>query len=236
MQLNIIDIIKHLMQSTDFPLLTAFVLGIIVAVNPCQLAISISALSYEYKNNKTLKDGIIYALGRSVTYIVLGWVTMCLIGGGKNVSGLQNALAKAEFFLPYIIAAIGIYLIFRAFRHHHHHGDDCHNSGRLIKRNGPLGSLLLGMTLAMAFCPESAIFYFGIMIPLSMTSSIGIAVPVVFGLASSIPVAVMAWIMSKTYDKAKNIAHRFEHFQQWMNGVTGVLFIAIAILLLFADN
>lgn len=228
----LLDIFKQLVQSTDFPLLTAFVLGMLVALNPCQLAISISALSYEYKNNKTLKDGLVYAAGRSITYIILGWVTMCLIGGGKNIGGLQELLSKAEILVPYILIAIGIYLIARAFLHHHHHGDDCHNSGRLIKRNGPLGSLLLGMTLAMAFCPESAIFYFGMMIPLSMSTHVGVFVPLVFGLASSIPVCVIAWIMSGTLDKAKAIAHRFEHFQQWLNGFTGALFIAMALLLL----
>lgn len=235
MQLNIDDILNTLLQSADLPLLAAFALGVLVALNPCQLAISISALAYEYRNGKKLLDGIIYALGRTLTYTLLGWVTMCLIGGGSNVAGLQNVLSMAEVIVPYVLMGIGIYLIYRAFRRHHHHGDDCHNSGRIIKRNGPLGSLVLGMTLAFAFCPESAIFYFGMMIPLGISSSVGAMVPLVFGLAASIPVIIIAWLMHKAVNGAAKLSHGFEHFQQWLNGITGILFILIAILL-FMEN
>ncbi len=235
MQLNIDDILNTLLQSADLPLLAAFALGILVALNPCQLAISISALAYEYRNGKKLLDGIIYALGRALTYTLLGWVTMCLIGGGSNVAGLQNVLSMAEVVVPYVLIGVGLYLIYRAFRHHHHHGDDCHNSGRIIKRNGPLGSLVLGITLAFAFCPESAIFYFGMMIPLSLSSNVGAMVPLVFGLAASVPVIIIAWLMHKAVNGVAKLSHGFERFQQWLNGITGVLFILIAILLFMED-
>ena len=220
------------MQSADLPLLTAFVLGLLVALNPCQLAISVSALAYEYRNGKRLIDGLVYALGRTITYTAMGWVTMCLIGGGANVVGLQQVLSKAEVILPYVLIALGLYMLYRAFHRHHHHGDNCHNSGRIIKRNGPLGSLVLGMTLAFAFCPESAIFYFGMMIPLSISSSVGVIVPLVFGLSASIPVVAIAWMMNKAVNGAERLSRGFEYFQQGLNGVTGLLFIAIAILLM----
>ena len=143
MQINIHELFDTLLQSADLPLLTAFVLGLLVALNPCQLAISVSALAYEYRNGKQLIDGLVYALGRTITYTAMGWVTMCLIGGGANVVGLQQVLSKAEVILPYVLIALGLYLLYRAFHRHHHHGDNCHNSGRIIKRNGPLGSLVL---------------------------------------------------------------------------------------------
>jgi cytochrome c biogenesis protein CcdA len=232
MQINIRELFDTLLQSADLPLLTAFVLGLLVALNPCQLAISVSALAYEYRNGKRLIDGLVYALGRTITYTAMGWVTMCLIGGGANVVGLQQVLSKAEAILPYVLIALGLYMLYRAFHRHHHHGDNCHNSGRIIKRNGPLGSLVLGMTLAFAFCPESAIFYFGMMIPLSISSSVGAIVPLVFGLSASIPVVAIAWMMNKAVNSAERFSRRFEYFQQGLNGITGLLFIAIAILLL----
>lgn len=235
MPFNLNELLDTLLQSADLPLLTAFVLGLLVALNPCQLAISVSALAYEYRNRKRLIDGLVYALGRTVTYTLLGWVTMCLIGGGSNIAGLQYILSRGEVILPYLLIIIGCYLIFRAFHRHHHDGENCHNSGRIIKRNGPLGSLILGMTLALAFCPESAIFYFGMMIPLSISSSVGAAVPLVFGLSASIPVVIIAWVMHKAVNGAARLSRCFEHFQQWLNGITGLLFIAIAILLLMEN-
>lgn len=220
-----------MMQSTDIPLLTAFVLGLLTALNPCQLAISVSALAYEYRSGKGFMEGVMYAFGRTITYVMLGWVLMCLIGGGKNIKGFELLLSKGETVLPYILIIIGIFMIFRAF-HHHEHEENCHNSKTLIKRNGPLGSLILGMTLALAFCPESAVFYFGLMIPLAMSSSISIFIPIVYALACAIPVVIIAFLMSKTYSQAQKISKSFDLFQQILNGITGILFIIIAILLL----
>ena len=230
--MNLEQLINTLTQSTDIPLLTAFLLGLLVAINPCQLAINISALAYILKKEKAKSASIIYALGRTSTYTLLGWILVCLIGGGKNVEGVQLLLSKAEAALPYILFAIGLFMLARAFHTHHHDGENCHHSGQIIRRNGPLGALILGMTLALAFCPESAVFFFGLMIPLSMTSQAGPLIPLIFALAASIPVLVLAWLMRIAVNKVEKVSHAFEHAQQWLNAITGLLFIAGGILLL----
>lgn len=227
----ITDYLHNITQSTDIPLLTAFVLGLLTALNPCQLAISVSALAYEYRSGKGIVAGLMYAFGRTLTYILLGWILMCLIGGGRNIKGFEQIVSQSEVILPYVLIAIGLFMLTRAF-HRHEHEDNCHNSKTIIKRNGPLGSLILGMTLALAFCPESAVFYFGLMIPLAMSSSISILIPIVFALAAAIPVAVIAYAMSKTYNQVQKISHTFDTFQMVLNGLTGILFIIIAVLLL----
>lgn len=235
MQLEFSQMLNNISQSTDLPLLAAFALGLLVALNPCQLAICVSALTYEYKRGKTFTDIIMYTLGRTTTYTLLGWITMCLIGGGKNIVPIQQMLSYAEIGVPYLLILIGIFLLIRGFHRHQHDGENCHNSGKIIKRNAPLGSFVLGMALALIFCPESAIFYFGMMIPLSISSSIGILVPLAFGISASLPTIIVAWFLKKAIDKAETISKKFEHFQQWLNIATGLLFISIAILLLMHD-
>jgi len=230
--MNLEQLINTLTQSTDIPLLTAFFLGLLVAINPCQLAINLSALSYIIKKERRKSSSITYAAGRTVTYTLLGWILMCLIGGGKNVEGVQLLLSKAEAALPYILFAIGLFMLARAFHTHHHDGENCHHSGQIIRRNGPLGALILGMTLALAFCPESAVFFFGLMLPLSMTSHAGPLIPLIFALAASIPVLVLARLMRMAVNKVEKVSHAFEHAQQWLNAITGLLFIAGGILLL----
>lgn len=235
MQLDFNQILSNISQSTDLPLLAASALGLLVALNPCQLAICVSALTYEYRQGKTFADIIMYTLGRTATYTLQGWITMCLIGGGKNIVPMQNVLSLAEKGVPFLLILIGIFLLIRGFHRHQHNGETCHNSGKIIKRNAPLGSFVLGMALALILCPESAIFYFGMMIPLSISSSIGILVPLTFGISASLPTIVVAWFMKKAMDKAETISTKFEHFQQWLNIVTGLLFISIAILLFMHD-
>ena len=102
--------------------------------------------------------GIAYVLGRMATYTVMGWILIFVIRQSNSIDAFKNLLSKAEDFLPYVLGGIGAFLIIKAFMTHHHHGDNCHNSGRLIKTNGSAGPFILGMALALAFCPESAIF------------------------------------------------------------------------------
>lgn len=241
--MDINNIIETAMQSMDFPLLTAFILGLLVALNPCQLSINISAITYILKTEHqqqaqsiwskyTMLTSLPYAMGKTVTYTGLGWILMCLIGGGSNISGFSNILSKTEVVLPYLLIAIGLYLLTRAFHHHVHHGDSCHHSGQIIRRNGSLGSLILGMTLALAFCPESAIFYFGIMLPLSVKTDVGVAMPLIFGIGASVPVVLISWIMHVAMDKAKKLSDSFERFQQILNIITGLLFLLLAYIIL----
>lgn len=233
------DILNNILsQQAELPLLAALVLGLLVAINPCQMAINLSALTYltrraKYKHPK--RTLLMYVLGKTITYTVLGWVLMCLIGGGRNIDGIASLLSKAEIVVPYFLYIIGFFLLYRAFRpHHHHQGENCHNSGEMIHRNGPLGALILGMTLAFAFCPESAVFYFGLMLPLSITSQAGVLVPLLFAITASIPVLFLAWAIKKTLTQADMLNITFEHAQQWINGIVGFLFVLMATLLLLA--
>lgn len=229
--MNLQDIISTLTQSTEIPLLTAFALGIITSINPCQLTINISALTYEFRNGKSLSEAAIYTLGRMTTYTLLGVLVICLVGGGRNIESLQKLLTNGEDIFLYAICAIGLFMLLRSF-HHHHHSDDCHNSGQLIRRNGPLGSLVLGLTLALAFCPESAALYFGVLIPMSVTSSMGITLPLFFAIGTAIPVITIAILMAKTESRIKGLSRIFENLQTWINRIIGILFIFLGIYML----
>lgn len=214
----------------------AFILGLLVALNPCQLAINLSALSY--LSNKTTgerdmrKKGWVYIIGRSVTYTLMGIVLTILLHQGLNIDSIHHLLSKGENLLPYILIIVALYLLFRTFHHHDHHGDDCHNCGTTIKRNGPLGALALGLTLAFAFCPESAIMYFGMMLPLAATSTLGWIMPIAFALSAALPVIILTWLFSKAKGNAERFQYRFSHFQQWTNGLMAAAMITVALILL----
>lgn len=222
------------MQSARFPLLIALLLGLLVSLNPCQLAINVSALTYLHKNtkqkNRGFLIGIIYTIGRSLTYIVLGWALTILIKQGNNIEIVRSLLSKSEIVLPYILLAIGIFLIIRAVTsHNHHHGDNCHNSGYLINRKGTAGPLILGSILALAFCPESAIFYFAMLIPLSASTVYGWIIPIVFAFSAAIPIIILSWLISTAMHSLKKTERIFAHVQQTANIITGIIFIIIGI-------
>ena len=229
--------IEQILSTTDIPLITAFLLGIIVAINPCQLAINTSALTYIINKDAMLKDKwanpLLYTFGRSLSYVIMAWVMICLIGGGQNIKAVQSLLEKGEEVLPYILIVMAVFFLYRGIHiHRHEHGDDCHNCGKIIKRNGPFGALSLGMALALAFCPESAVFYFGVLIPLSAATSAGLFLPVAFAAGAALPVLCIALVMQKAREGARNVSRSFSHFQRFLNIATAVIFLAIAVIMI----
>lgn len=217
-------------------IISAFIIGLLVALNPCQLAINLSALTY--LNNRSdgqhplMTKGLLYVFGRSITYAVLGIVLAMLIEQGMNIEGVQSLMSKGEALLPYLLFVIGAYLLYRLFHHHEHHGDDCHSCGKTIKKSGPYGALALGLMLAMAFCPETAIMYFGMLLPLSVANSFGWLAPIMFALGAALPVLVMTYLLAKASEQAHRFESSFKNFQRWANGIFGVAFIAAGIIML----
>lgn len=230
-------VIHELTQSAELPLLAALLLGILVALNPCQLAINVSALTYMSRRtedkNRLLLKGIVYAAGRVFTYTLLGWMLVYAANRGLDISFVRSLLSHGEDILPYILILIGLFLLLRVFYHRHKHDGACHHSGQTIRRSGPFGEFFLGMVLALAFCPESAIFYFGMMIPLSVSSPAGYVIPFVFAVAAAIPVVFISWAVSSAVNGARRFEHRVERFQLYLNFITGIIFIIIGVGFLF---
>ena len=52
------------------------------------------------------------------------------------------------------------------------------------KKWGYFDALLLGLLFALAFCPYSGVLYFGMLIPLTVSSSSGLYLPVIFAVAT----------------------------------------------------
>ncbi len=214
----------------------AFIQGLLVALNPCQIAINISALTYlsgRSNNTRELKHkALLYTTGRITTYTLLGVALMAIWEKSTATESIRNILSRGENLLPYILTAIGAFMLYRVFRHHEHHDDKCHNCGQTIQRSGPSGAFILGLMLAFAFCPESAVIYFGMMMPLAVTNTLGALAPPTFAIASVIPVMLIAHLMTKADKHVKAFTLRFKHFQQIVNAIIGTAFIATAIIMI----
>jgi cytochrome c-type biogenesis protein len=65
-----------------------------------------------------------------------------------------------------------------------------------IVKKGYLGSLLLGMLFALAFCPYSGVLFFGVLTPLILKSKEALLLPPLFALGTSIPVIVFSFLIA----------------------------------------
>jgi cytochrome c biogenesis protein CcdA len=69
------EFLQQLADSSNIPLLTAFILGLMTAISPCPLAMNITATAYLSKDisskRRVLFNGLIYTLGRMFSYTAL---------------------------------------------------------------------------------------------------------------------------------------------------------------------
>ncbi|RLD40542.1 MAG: sulfite exporter TauE/SafE family protein [Bacteroidetes bacterium] len=223
------EYLTNLMESTSIPLLTAFILGLMTAISPCPLATNITAVGFISKDieskNRVFINGIVYTLGRVFSYTILAIILMYSADQFALKSFFQS---YGEKFIGPVMIIIGLFML------------------DVIKINFPgLSGLtnkmgkkgfarywdvfLIGIVFALAFCPYSGVLYFGMLIPLTISSSEGILLAIVFALATGIPVILFAWLIAYTVSGVGSAYNRIKIFEKWFRKVVAVLFIAVGI-------
>ena len=162
--------LQTLLDSSTAPALTAFLLGLLTAVSPCPLATNIAAVGFIGKDienrRRIFRNGLLYTLGRVIAYTVLGIVLIVILREGTSLFGIQKFIGKyGELILGPALVLIGVFMLFGNKLKLPSFGFNGNGEG--LARRGGWGALLLGMLFAMAFCPTSGVFYFGMLIPMS---------------------------------------------------------------------
>jgi cytochrome c-type biogenesis protein len=90
-------------------------------------------------------------------------------------------------------------------------------------------AVLLGIVFALAFCPYSGVLYFGMLVPMTVTSASGLYLPLVFAIATGVPVIIIAWLLAYTVSGVGIVYKKIKTFELWFRRIIAVLFIAIGI-------
>ena len=89
--------------------------------------------------------------------------------------------------------------------------------------------LLIGVVFALAFCPYSGVLYFGMLIPMTVSSASGLYLPIVFAFATGIPVILFAWLIAYTVSGVGKVYNSLKTFEVWFRRVVSVIFIVVGI-------
>ena len=98
-----------------------------------------------------------------------------------------------------------------------------------FKDKGLLGSFLLGVVFALAFCPYSGALFFGILIPMSLSASAGLALPVVFSIGTGLPVIFFAFVIAFSMEKLGMYFKAITKVEKVMRIVAGFTFLLTGI-------
>jgi cytochrome c-type biogenesis protein len=104
-------------------------------------------------------------------------------------------------------------------------------ASRMEKRKSwsSIDALLLGMLFALAFCPYSGVLYFGMLIPLTVASASGLYLPVLFAIATGIPVILFAWLLAYAVSGIGVVYNKIKVFELWFRRIIATLFILVGI-------
>jgi sulfite exporter TauE/SafE len=226
------EFLQNLLDNSSMPIATAFLLGLMTAISPCPLATNIAAIGFIGKDieirRRIFTKGLLYTFGRIMAYTLLGIILLAIIKGGNSLFGIQKFIGKfgGKVIGP-ILLLVGLYMLFGSKLNLPSFGFK--GNGEQLTTKGGLGALLLGLLFAMAFCPSSAIFYFGMLIPLSATVKGGWLLPIVFAVATALPVLLIAWILAFSSNSIGRFYGKMQVIQKWLNWIVGGLFVAIGV-------
>lgn len=226
-----------LVEGEAAPALTAFVLGLLTALSPCPLATNIAAIGFVGRHMESrralFRSGLLYTLGRIVAYAGLGAVLIILLRRGADLLGIRTLVARyGEMAIGPVLLVVGLFMLFGRRLRLPSFG--FRDGGERLARRGGWGALCLGLLFALAFCPTSGVFYFGVLIPLSAATDAGYLLPVLFALATALPVLAAAWTLAFAAHRIGRTYGRMQAVQRALNRVVGLLFLAVGLVLSIA--
>lgn len=224
------EFINNLLDSATAPVVIAFLLGILTAISPCPLATNIASIGYisrDIANRKAIFiKGVLYTFGRILAYTALGIILISLLEEGAGVFGIQKYVSKwGEWLLGPILVLIGLFMLLGQKLNLPKFGFN--GSGESYAKKGGIGAFLLGVLFALAFCPSSGVLYFGMLIPLSVSSTAGWTLPMIYALATALPVLAIAWILAFSVQNLSTFYGKIQAIQKWLNLIVGILFLIV---------
>ena len=217
------------MGTSSFPLIAAFFIGLMTAISPCPLATNITAIAYISKkidNGKhALITGLVYTLGRMFTYVLLASLIVYI---GLNVQAVSLFLQRyGERLIGFLLVFIGLVMLNIIKLPSLKSGDKINKIKEKLSGKGYLGAFLLGVIFALAFCPFSAVLFFGMLIPLALKFSDGILIPSIFALATGLPVIIFAFILTFSVSKLGKVMNKVQTFEKYMRYIIAYVFILV---------
>jgi cytochrome c biogenesis protein CcdA len=220
------EFLQNLLDGTNIPFLSAFILGIMTAISPCPLATNITAIGFVCKDLENRKriffNGLWYTFGRIISYTAIG-IIICFGASKFHVAKLFQS--NGEKLLGPLLIIIGVLMFdfikikFPGF------GKLSQRMENNEKKNTWRGALILGIIFALAFCPYSGVLYFGMLIPMTISSSSGLFLPIIFACATGLPVIIIAYLLAFSISSVGVFYDKVKIFEKWFRRIVAVVFI-----------
>ncbi len=223
------ELINTLITNSNIPLLTSFLIGFLTSISPCPLATNITALAYLSKDikesKKTTISSLVYTLGRTFTYTTL---VLAISFGMSSFDIASIFQGWGDKVLGSVLIIIGLIML-DVIKLNLNKGKATEKIQKWVEGKGYLGSFLLGAFFALAFCPYSGVMFFGVLIPMAISSNISVLLSLGFSLGTSIPVILFAILLAISVQKMSKVFNRVKDVEVIIRKVIAIIFILVGI-------
>jgi cytochrome c-type biogenesis protein len=211
---------------------TALWLGILTSISPCPLAANVAAISFVGRSvgspRRVLLAGLLYSLGRALTYVLVGVLVVSSVLSLPSVSFFLQKQMNQILGPLLILIGIGILGLLRLPL-------PSWNVGQRIReraaRSGVAGAGLLGVLFALSFCPVSAGLFFGALIPLAVNAHSRVLLPAVYGIGTGLPVVVFAVLLVLGAQGIGRAFNALTKIERAARPITGAVFVLAGLYL-----
>lgn len=223
------EFLQQLLENSQFPFISAFVLGLMTAISPCPLATNITAIAYIGKDiddkKRVFLNGLIYTLGRAISYTAIGLIFFFGASQFKLLSFFQQ---WGEKLLGPVLILIGL-LMFGVLKINI---NGVNNIIQKYSRNRKVSFwsvLIIGILFALAFCPYSGVLFFGLLIPITIASAKGLYLPVIYAFATGLPVIIFAYLLAFTVSGVGKFYNSIQKIEKWFRYMVAAIFSGVGI-------
>ncbi len=221
-----IDFLNSFIENSNIPILSAFILGIMTAISPCPLATNITATAFISKNitnkKKVFLSGLIYSLGRAFSYTIIGII---LYFGASKFHVARFFNQNGEKYLGPLLIIIGLIMLNIIRFSFLGKSNFTEKLSANLASKGLLGSFLIGVLFALAFCPYSGALFFGILIPMTIADVNGLFLPFIFAFGTGLPVILFTYLLAFAATSVGIFYTRITKIEKIMRLIAGIIFI-----------
>lgn len=210
---------------------SALWLGILTSISPCPLATNVAAVSFLGRRvdrpRLVFGGGLLYALGRALAYVALGAL---LLAGLMSAPGVSSFLQRhMNRIAGPLLIVVGLFLLERIRVRLPGLGRSGERLQNRLGSRGMWGAVPLGAFFALSFCPVSAAFFFGSLVPLALEARSPVLLPTVYGAGTALPVVVFAVLVAVGARGIGVAFRRITQVERWVRRILAVVFVCVGI-------
>jgi cytochrome c biogenesis protein CcdA len=163
------------------------------------------------------------------SYSILGVI---IIVAGLEIPGVASFLQDfGEQVLGPLLIVIGVIMLIINKISLNLGGGKLSSIGEKVADWGMIGGFLLGALFALAFCPYSAVLFFGVLIPLALKSAGGVILPTVYAIGTGLPVLVFGVLLSLSVARVSTWLNAVTRTEKIIRVIVSIIFIGVGIYL-----